>query len=78
MEVGAKLAPSVFFVDPFGFGGVPFEVIKDILSIPRTEVFITFMYCDINRFLESPAAQAALNELFGTKVTQQLISFWQL
>jgi three-Cys-motif partner protein len=70
--LGAKLAPSFFFIDPFGFGGVPFATIKEILSIPRTEVFITFMYRDVNRFFETPAAQAALHELFGTEVSEQL------
>jgi three-Cys-motif partner protein len=66
-NVGARLAPSFFFIDPFGFSGIPFNIVKDILHIPRTEVFITFMYRDINRFLESPSTQVVLNELFGTE-----------
>jgi three-Cys-motif partner protein len=65
-KVGARLVPSFFFIDPFGFKGVPFELIKDILSIEKTEVFINFMYHDINRFLTSPNHEEALNELFGT------------
>ena len=27
-SVGARIAPSFFFIDPFGFSGVPFEIIK--------------------------------------------------
>lgn len=65
-EVGARLAPSFFFIDPFGFSGVPFSLIKDILSVRRTEVFITFMYRDIARFLESDKVGNVLDELFGT------------
>jgi three-Cys-motif partner protein len=42
-SVGLRLAPSFFFIDPFGFTGVPFATVKDILSIPRTEIFFTFM-----------------------------------
>jgi len=32
-EYSDRLAPSFFFIDPFGFSGVPFEVIKNILSM---------------------------------------------
>src|SRR6266571_1095114 len=43
---GQALAPAFFFVDPFGFGGVPFKVIKRFMSKRRTEVFLTFMSRD--------------------------------
>ena len=70
-EVGARLAPSFFFIDPFGFSGgdsgVPFAVVKDILSIPRTEIFFTFMVRDINRFLERDDLKQTFNGLFGTE-----------
>ena len=60
-----KLDPSFFFIDPFGFGGIPFETIKDILSIPKTEVFINFMIRDVNRFLSSSNHQRSIEDLFG-------------
>lgn len=60
-----KLNPSFFFIDPFGFGGIPFETIKDILSIPKTEVFINFMIRDVNRFLKSSKHQLSIEDLFG-------------
>jgi three-Cys-motif partner protein len=66
-KVGGRLAPSFFFIDPFGFGGVPFSIVKEVLSIARTEVFFTFMTRDVSRFLESVAHQAVYDELFGTK-----------
>lgn len=65
-KVGSKLAPSFFFIDPFGFTGVPFAIVKDILSIPRTEIFFTFMVRDINRFLTIKDLWHAFDELFGT------------
>lgn len=65
-KVGLKLAPSFFFIDPFGFKGVPFSTVKDILSIPRTEIFFTFMARDINRFLTLGDLEFAFDELFGT------------
>ncbi len=64
---GAKMAPSFFFIDPFGFGGVPFTLIRRIFSRPRTEVFFTFMSRDMNRFLSSPSHQVALRQLFETE-----------
>ena len=65
-KVGSRLAPSFFFIDPFGFTGVPFTIVKDILSIPRTEIFFTFMVRDINRFLAIKDLWPLFDELFGT------------
>jgi len=60
-----RLAPSFFFIDPFGFGGVPFEDIKDILSLSKTEVFFSFMVRDANRFLDSSRHRISIEKLFG-------------
>ena len=60
-----KLAPSFFFIDPFGFSGIPFKTIKAILSISKTEVFINFMIRDVNRFLKSSQHQLSIEDLFG-------------
>jgi len=65
-KVEAKIAPSFFFIDPFGFNGVPFETIKSILSLPRTEIFFTFMTRDINRFLAVASIEKVLDELYPT------------
>lgn len=73
LEVGDKIAPSFFFIDPFGFSGVPFEVIKKILSLPRTEIFLTFMTQSINRFLTARNAEGALTGLFSTTEWQEII-----
>ena len=71
-EVGERLAPSFFFIDPFGFSGIPFNIIKNILSKKHTEVFITFMTRDINRFLSDSRKINTLNELFGTKKWEEI------
>lgn len=65
-KVGPQLAPSFFFIDPFGFSGVPFSTIKGILAIPRTEIFFTFMLRDINRFLVERHLWSVFDELYGT------------
>ncbi len=66
-------APSFFFIDPFGFKGVPFDLIKKILSIEKTEVFITFMIRDVNRFLESSKHRISIEELYGTDNVQEIL-----
>ncbi len=49
-----KNPPIFAFVDPFGFAGIPFSIIENILKRPRAEALITFMVDSINRFLEHP------------------------
>ena len=71
-SVGSDLAPSFFFIDPFGFA-VPFEIIKRILSIERTEVFITFMIRDVNRFLGSSTHIISIEELYGVDNVRDIL-----
>lgn len=66
-QEGSVLAPSFFFIDPFGFAGIPFDAIATILSNPRTEVFFTFMVRDIARFLAHPELVGTFTTLFGTE-----------
>jgi three-Cys-motif partner protein len=77
MEALAKVAsllalpwvPPVFWTaDPYGFRGVPLDVIKEVMSLPRSEVMITFMVRDMRRFLGEPSHEPALKELFGGDV----------
>lgn len=62
------LIPTFAFIDPFGFGGVPFELVRRLLKNPKTEVLINVMADSINRFLTHPNPQVRnrIVELFGT------------
>ncbi len=62
----SHLAPSFVFIDPFGYSQTPFFVVKRIMSHPKCEVLITFMYDCINRFILDPTKEECLNEHFGT------------
>ncbi len=62
-----KISPSFFFIDPFGYSGLPFEIIKGIMSYEHTEVFVTLMNRDIARFYSDEKKEKAYNELFGTE-----------
>jgi three-Cys-motif partner protein len=67
-------APAFFFVDPFGFTGVPFNTIASIMRLPHTEVFLTFMARDIHRFLTAPQLEERFDDLFGTTRWRELAS----
>lgn len=70
--VGKEIAPSFFFIDPFGYSGIPFETVSNILSLPRTEIFFTFMTRDINRFLGTPQVEGILSELYPTQEWREI------
>lgn len=70
---GTILAPSFFFIDPFGFSGIPFSVVEKILRNPKTEVFFTFMVRDMARFLELPELEETFTKLFGTNKWKNIL-----
>ena len=46
-----RLAPAFVMIDPFGVSDTPMNTIGRILKNPKSEVYISFMYRDMNRFL---------------------------
>lgn len=72
-ELNGEMAPAFAFVDPFGFKDISYEIIRDILKNDRSEVFVNFMYEDINRFLKIPSLQKSYHRLFGTDKWQEIL-----
>jgi three-Cys-motif partner protein len=66
MSRDGKLPPTFAFIDPFGWTGTPFAVVKSILAQKSCEAFVTFMYEEINRFIGHPDQVANFDEFFGT------------
>jgi len=58
-----NLAPTFFFIDPFGFK-IKMATLRKIMERPNTEILLTFMYNAIARFLEAEKIEVAFNELF--------------
>lgn len=58
-------APGFYFIDPFGFHGISLKLIKDIMRLQKSEVLLTLMSRDINRFNELEQEEQALITLFG-------------
>lgn len=63
---GDSLPPTFAFIDPFGWKAVPFSIIQEIMEYPNCEVFVTFMYEEINRFLKNPDQKDNFDAFFGT------------
>ena len=63
------LGPTFIFIDPFGFSGVPYTLVRRTLEKPRCEVLVTFMVDAMNRFLDHPTEQIPehIIEAFGTE-----------
>ena len=72
-EQKKKLAPAFVFIDPFGFTGIPFALVKRIMQNPKCEILITFMYEEINRFVSDEKIWDSLEETFGTDEWKEVI-----
>lgn len=62
-ETQYNLNPTFFFIDPFGFK-IKYATLKRIMSIPKSEILLNFMFTQINRFLIDDL-ETTLNNLFG-------------
>lgn len=62
-----NLAPTFAFVDPFGFSGVPMDLLRDLLVYDRCELFMNLMVDHINRFATNPKVSRHMDELFGSR-----------
>ena len=61
-----NLAPTLFFIDPFGFSDIKLETIKKIMSRKGSEIVLNFMFNSVSRFLEIEKNEESLNDLFGS------------
>lgn len=70
----AKLAPTLAFVDPFGWSKIRLDLMMQFVSFDKCEVLITFMVESISRFLSDPNRQKSLQDFFGTDRYRECIS----
>lgn len=66
-----RLVPTFAFVDPFGWSGVPLELIANLTRDKRSELFILFSYNSLNRWIGHPDQQENMQELFGCEDYRQ-------
>ncbi len=67
-----RLAPTFAFVDPFGYSGLPMDLLAELLDYPHTEVFVNFMVGHVQRFIERDGQENAMRGLFGIDVREVL------
>lgn len=67
-------APTFFMIDPYGID-VDFNTIKRIMSIPRTEIFLNFMYNYLNRFITNLPSETGINQLYGSTDWQKFRTY---
>ena len=60
-----QVVPTFALLDPFGWTGVPFEIVRDLLGRPSTEVVVNFMHDEIRRFLGQEQQPKNFDALFG-------------
>ncbi len=70
-----RLVPTFAFVDPFGFKGVPIELISSLVRDKRSELFILFSYNAVNRWIDHPLQQKNMRDLFGCESYRDVSGF---
>lgn len=68
-----RVIPSFWFIDPFGFTGMAFDTVRQIMSLKRSEVFVTLMLRDIGRFLSHPDLESTFDRLYGTRQWREIV-----
>ncbi len=66
-EKNKSIDPTFVFIDPFGFKDTPFEIINKIMKNDFCEILITFMYEEINRFIDDTRLEQTYIKLFGNE-----------
>ena len=59
--------PAFVMIDPFGVSGVFMDQVEELMTYHSTEVYISFMYREINRFASQPEFTEHLDRLFGCR-----------
>jgi three-Cys-motif partner protein len=60
-----SFVPTFAFIDPFGWKGVPLNLIANLVRDKRSELFILFSYNSLNRWLTHKHQQENMRSLFG-------------
>lgn len=61
-----RMAPTLVMIDPFGVKNIPITLVGRILSNPKCEVYVSFMWEAMNRHLRTSGFESHMTSLFGT------------
>ena len=74
-EQKKNMAPTFAFIDPFGYSGLPMDLLADLLAYPRSELFVNFMVGHVQRFIQRDGQERAMSSLFGTDLHHVLSGY---
>lgn len=63
---GNNMAPTFAFIDPFGYKGLPLDLVAELVSFRMCELFIYFDFNSVNRFATAGIVDHHFDRLFGT------------
>lgn len=67
LEDQYERAALIAFIDPFGYSGVPFNLIRDLANNQVADVIINFATSSMVQWGEDPSKSQAMSGLFGTE-----------
>lgn len=62
---GKTLAPSLCFVDPFGWNDLRYDVLSKVMKYEKAELLITFMAGYLERFVWDPSHLQSIKRLYS-------------
>jgi hypothetical protein len=71
---GQSLAPTLAFVDPFGYSDAPMDLTGQFLQFKRCEVLVYMPLPFVARFVSRAGQEHALTSLFGTDQWREAVS----
>ena len=74
LDQAANNAPTFVFIDPYGFSGIPMDVVARFVSFKSTEVFVNLMVDYVGRFGEKELPQS-MSSLYGLPVEEVMREF---
>lgn len=69
----ANVVPTFALIDPFGWTGVPFSIVSELMARSSTEVVFNFMHEEINRFLAHTDQPENFDALFGVPTWRECL-----
>jgi len=73
-DAALKTIPIFFFLDPFGYSPIGLDDLKFILSLEKSEFFLTFMYRDLNRFIKTEHLKETRKKVLGIDDFSNILS----
>jgi len=71
-QIPASGTPAFFFIDPYGYTDIPFDIVESILARPTVEIFLTFFAHHVARFASDERNRETIRRVMGTEEIDSL------